>query len=185
MPAPKSLPVADIHAAIDRLAQAIAERHAKTTPLVLLGIANGGIELATRLAARLSTLNSQLSTKTGILDISFHRDDIDRNPIPKEFVPTRIPVDVTGATVILIDDVLFSGRTVKAALDELFDHGRPAKVELAILIDRAGRKLPVAADYTGIALEDLTSLCKVVVKLDPAKPARDSVTILPCKPSAK
>jgi pyrimidine operon attenuation protein / uracil phosphoribosyltransferase len=177
VPAPKSLPAADIHAAIDRLAQAIGQNHAKTPRLVLLGIANGGVELAHRLASR-------LSAKTGILDISFHRDDIDRNPIPKEYVPTRIPVDVTGSTVILVDDVLFSGRTVKAALDELFDHGRPAKVELAILIDRPGRKLPVAADYTGLALEDVTTHCKVVVKLDPAKPARDSVTILPCKPSA-
>ena len=183
MPAPKSLPAADIHAAIDRLASAIAERHAQTTSLVLLGIANGGIELTARLVARLSTLNSQLSTKSGILDISFHRDDIDRNPIPKEFVPSRIPVDVTGATVILVDDVLFSGRTVKAALDELFDHGRPAKVELAILIDRAGRKLPVAADYTGLSL-DATTRCKVVVQLDAAKPARDSVTIIPSKPAA-
>ncbi|HEY8932246.1 MAG TPA: bifunctional pyr operon transcriptional regulator/uracil phosphoribosyltransferase PyrR [Rariglobus sp.] len=182
MPAPKSLPAADIHAAIDRLAQDIGQRHAKPASLILLGIANGGVELANRLAARLSALNPQLSTKTGILDISFHRDDIDRHPIPKEFVPTRIPVDVTGATVILVDDVLFSGRTVKAALDELFDHGRPAKVELAILIDRAGRKLPVAADYTGLAL-DVTARCKVVVNLDPAKPARDSVTVIPSKPT--
>jgi pyrimidine operon attenuation protein / uracil phosphoribosyltransferase len=184
VPAPKSLPAADIHAAIDRLAQAIAESHAKTTPLVLLGIANGGVELANRLVSRLSPLAPRLRVSAGILDISFHRDDIDRHPIPKEFVPTRIPVDVTGATVILIDDVLFSGRTVKAALDELFDHGRPAKVELAILIDRAGRKLPVAADYTGIVLEDVTPGCKVVVKLDSAKPARDSVTIISSKPAA-
>ncbi len=163
MPAPKSLPAADIHAAIDRLARAIGQRHAQTNRLILLGIANGGIELSRRLSARLSTLNPQLSAKSGTLDISFHRDDIDRNPIPKEFVPTRIPVDVTGATVILVDDVLFSGRTVKAALDELFDHGRPAKVELAILIDRAGRKLPVSADYTGITL-DVTARCKVAGK---------------------
>ena len=184
MPAPKSLPAADIHAAIDRLAQAIADRHAKTTALVLLGIANGGVDLAARLATRLSSLAPRLRISTGILDISFHRDDIDRNPIPKEFVPTRIPVDVTGATVILVDDVLFSGRTVKAALDELFDHGRPAKVELAILIERTGRKLPVAADYTGIVLADITPGCKVVVKLDPAQPSRDSVTILPSKPAA-
>jgi len=175
VPAPKSLPVADIHAAIDRLASAIGERHAQTTSLVLLGIANGGIELSRRLALK-------LGSKLGVLDISFHRDDIDRHPIPKEFVPSRIPVDVTGATVILVDDVLFSGRTVKAALDELFDHGRPAKVELAILIDRAGRKLPVAADYTGLSL-DVTDLCKVVVKLDSTKPTRDSVTVLPSKPT--
>jgi pyrimidine operon attenuation protein / uracil phosphoribosyltransferase len=173
VPAPKSLPAAEIHAAIERLAQSIGERHARTTSLVLLGIANGGIELSRRLA-------KTLGAKSGTLDISFHRDDIDRNPIPKEFVPTRIPVDVTGATVILVDDVLFSGRTVKAALDELFDHGRPAKVELAILIDRAGRKLPVAADYNGLSL-NVTNGCKVVVKLDAD---RDSVTILPSKPTA-
>lgn len=176
MPAPKSLPVADIHAAIDRLAQSIGERHPDARSLILLGIANGGIELARRIATR-------LGAKVGTLDISFHRDDIERNPIPKEFVPTRIPVDVTGATVVLVDDVLFSGRTVKAALDELFDHGRPAKVELAILIDRGGRKLPVAADYTGVSL-DVTARCKVVVKLAPSAPAADSVTILPSKPAA-
>lgn len=185
MSAPKSLPVAEIHAAIERLALALAERHAKSAPLILLGIANGGVELARRLALRLSALRSGLPTHSGILDISFHRDDIDRHPIPKEFVPTRIPVDVTGATVILVDDVLFSGRTVKAALDELFDHGRPAKVELAILIDRPGRKLPVAADYTGLSLGEVTPGCKVVVQLDPTKPARDSVTVIPCKPAAQ
>lgn len=175
MPAPKSFPVADIHAAIDRLARAISERHPQTAPLVLLGIANGGMELSRRLAAK-------LRAKAGTLDISFHRDDISRNPIPKEFEPTRIPADVTGATVILVDDVLFSGRTVKAALDELFDHGRPAKVELATLIDRGGRKLPVAADYTGLPLA-VTARCKVVVKLDPTDPSRDSVTIIPSKPT--
>jgi pyrimidine operon attenuation protein/uracil phosphoribosyltransferase len=176
VPAPKSFPVAEIHAAIDRLAHAIRERHPSPNRLILLGIANGGIELARRLAA-------SLGVQAGTLDISFHRDDIDRHPIPKEFSPTRIPVDVTGATVILVDDVLFSGRTVKAALDELFDHGRPAKVELAVLIDRAGRKLPVAADYTGLVLE-VPASAKVVVTLDSAKPARDSVTITPFKPAA-
>lgn len=177
MSAPKSLPVAEIHQAIERLAGAIAAQHPETASLLLLGIANGGIELARRLAGK-------LSARHGVIDISFHRDDISRHPIPKEFVPTRIPVDVTGATVVLVDDVLFSGRTVKAALDELFDHGRPAKVELAVLIDRAaGRKLPVAADYTGTAL-DVAEQCKVVVKFDAEKPARDTLTILPAKTSA-
>ena len=174
MPAPKSFPVAEIHAAIDRLAHAIRERHPSPTRLLLLGIANGGIELASRLAA-------SLGVQSGTLDISFHRDDIERHPIPKEFSPTRIPGDVTGATVILVDDVLFSGRTVKAALDELFDYGRPAKVELAVLIDRAGRTLPVAADYNGLALE-VPASAKIVVSLDCAKPSRDSVTIIPFKP---
>ena len=174
MPAPKSLPVVEIHAAIERLAHAIRECHPSPTRLILLGIANGGIELASRLA-------SSLGIQSGTLDISFHRDDIDRHPIPKEFSPTRIPFDVTGATVILVDDVLFSGRTVKAALDELFDHGRPAKVELVVLIDRAGRKLPVAADYNGLKL-DVPASSKIVVTLDSAKPSRDSITIIPFKP---
>ena len=176
MPVPKSLPVAEIHSAIERLACAIRTRHPAPAGLVLLGIANGGIELATRLAAA-------LGSKAGTLDISFHRDDITRHPIPKEFSPTRIPVDVTNATVILVDDVLFSGRTVKAALDELFDYGRPAKVELAVLIDRAGRKLPISPDYTGLALE-VPASAKIVVQLDAAKPSRDSICITPFKPAA-
>ncbi len=178
MPAPQSIPAAEIHAAIERLSQAIAHRHGPRGKILLLGIANGGIILADRLLARLSALASQLSAKSGTLDISFHRDDIGRHPIPKEFSPTLIPVDVTGATVILVDDVLFSGRTVKAALNELFDHGRPEKVELAILVDRGFRKLPVAADYTGLTLE-IPATAKVIVKLDPTKPAQDTIAVVP------
>jgi pyrimidine operon attenuation protein / uracil phosphoribosyltransferase len=87
---------------------------------------------------------------------------------------------VTGATVILIDDVLFSGRTVKAALDELFDHGRPAKVELAVLVDREGRRLPFAADYSGLTLPAADGE-KIVVYLDPTRPSGDRVQITPAK----
>jgi pyrimidine operon attenuation protein/uracil phosphoribosyltransferase len=170
----KSLGSGEIHAALDRLAAAISARHASTEKLLLLGIANGGIELARRLAARLAPRASR--PLCGVLDISFHRDDISRNPIPKEFAPTHIPVDVNGATVILVDDVLFSGRTAKAALDELFDHGRPAKVELAVLADRGGRRLPVAADYTGLTLPALDGE-RVVVHLDPADPGRDAIRV--------
>jgi pyrimidine operon attenuation protein/uracil phosphoribosyltransferase len=161
-----------IQAAINRLTESISERHPTAKNLILLGIANGGIVLARRLAARLK------APQVGTLDISFHRDDIGRNPIPKEFVPTAIPADVHGATVILVDDVLFSGRTVKAALDELFDHGRPSKVELAVLVDRGGRMLPVAADYVGLTLDTRTDE-KVIVRLDPADPAQDCIQIAP------
>lgn len=175
---PKTIGPDEIHAAIERLAAAISERHAATPQLLLLGIANGGIELARRLSTRLSALNSHLSIRAGTLDISFHRDDIGRNPIPKEFAATHIPGDANGATVILVDDVLFSGRTVKAALDELFDHGRPTKVELAILVDRGGRRLPFAADYTGLTLE-VARAEKVTVKLDAANPAADTIHVLP------
>jgi len=181
---PKTIGPDEIHAAIDRLASAISARYAGHSQLLLLGIANGGIELARRLAARLSSLNSALSIRAGTLDISFHRDDIGRNPIPKEFAATHIPADVNGATVILVDDVLFSGRTVKAALDELFDHGRPTKVELAILVDRGGRRLPFAADYTGITLE-VPSTEKVTAKLDPSDPAADLIQVIPTPPNRK
>ena len=170
----------EIHAAIERLASAISARH-PATPLLLLGIANGGIELSRRLAARLSDLrssNPDLRVRSGTVDISFHRDDIGRNPIPKEFAATHIPADVNGATVVLVDDVLFSGRTVKAALDELFDHGRPTKVELAILVDRGGRRLPFAADYTGLTLE-VAPAEKVTVKLDASHHADDAIRVVP------
>ena len=182
----------EIHQAITRLASAIRARHSGSPAPVLLGIANGGITLARRLAgeiAQISDLKSQISkprskVHAGLIDISFHRDDIDRNPIPKEFAPTHIPVDVNGATVVLVDDVLFTGRTVKAALDELFDHGRPASVELAVLVDRGGRRVPVAPDYCGLTLKAGDG-SKVSVRLDPDDPAKDVIRVLPAgQPSA-
>jgi pyrimidine operon attenuation protein/uracil phosphoribosyltransferase len=172
----KTLGSGEIQAAIERLADAIAQRHHGEKKVLLLGIANGGIELARRLATLLSARSGRLHADCGTLDISFHRDDIGRHPIPKEFAPTHIPADVDGATVILVDDVLFSGRTVKAALDELFDHGRPAKVELAVLVDRGGRLLPVAADYVGVSLA-ADGREKVRVVLDNADPGRDAITV--------
>jgi len=170
---PKTIGPEEIQAAIKRLAAAITLRHRRPSSLLLLGIANGGVELASRVA-------TLLGARVGTVDISFHRDDIGRHPIPKEFAPTHIPIDVHGATVILVDDVLFSGRTVKAALDELFDHGRPAKVELAILVDRCCRRLPIVADYIGltVAAEEKE---KVVVTLDPTTTKRDSVLICTAK----
>ncbi|MBI2497373.1 MAG: bifunctional pyr operon transcriptional regulator/uracil phosphoribosyltransferase PyrR [Opitutae bacterium] len=164
-----------IDEAIARVASALIDRHRRTPRLLLLGIANGGIPLAARLAARLK--HAGLHPGLGTIDISFHRDDIGHHPIPKEFSPTIIPHDVNGAHVVFVDDVIHSGRTVKAALDELFDHGRPASVELAVLIDRGGRRLPVAADYCGLRI-DAPDDSKVVVRLDAQQPAKDSVTVL-------
>ena len=169
-----------IDQAIGRVASALVERHARSPRLLLLGIANGGIALARRLMTRLEAAG--LKPGLGTIDISFHRDDIGRHPIPKEFAPTIIPYDVNGATVILVDDVLYSGRTVKAALAELFDHGRPASVELAVLVDRGGRRLPIAADYCGLTVA-ATDLEKVVVTLE-EKPAKsDAVTLRPAAKS--
>ncbi len=173
----KTIGSGEIHAAIERLATAISQRHPSARNLVLLGIANGGIELTCRLARK-------LDARAGSLDISFHRDDIGRNPIPAEIAPTHIPGDVNGATVILVDDVLFSGRTVKAALDEIFDHGRPTRVELAVLVDRGGRRLPFAPDYCGFALATAEDE-KIFVTLDPTNPRRDSIRLAPAAEKLK
>ena len=182
MATPKTIGSGEIQAAIKRLAAAISSRHASEKPLLLLGIANGGVELARRLCLELAKLAPKRPAVAGTVDISFHRDDIGRHPIPKEFAPTHIPADVHGAMIILVDDVLFSGRTVKAALDELFDHGRPRKVELAVLVDRGNRLLPVAADFTGLTL-DASPEERVRVTLDPKNPKQDAVAVLPNRKS--
>lgn len=170
MPDTRRIDDREINSAIERVAAGILSRHAKTERLFVLGIANGGIEFAKRLKAKIP------AASLGTLDISFHRDDIGHHPIPKEFQPTRIDGDVDSAVVILVDDVIFSGRTVKAALDELFDHGRPSKVELAVLVDRGGRKMPFTPDYLGLSIQT-TDTEKVVVTLDSASAAKDSIVI--------
>lgn len=178
-PATTHLAPAEIARALEKIAAEIVARYPADPArrLIVLGIANGGVHVVTRLQLLLRKLYPENARpRTGIIDISFHRDDIGRNPIPKEFTPTVIPIDVTGATVILVDDVLQSGRTVKAALDELFDHGRPAKVELAVLVDRGGRTLPVAADYTGLVIT-ATPEEKVTVVLHATQPRHDAITV--------
>ncbi len=177
MAASKTIGSKEIQAAIARLAAAISARHRSPGALLLLGIANGGIELACRLA-RLT------GARAGVLDISFHRDDLARRPIPKERAPTHIPADVSDATVILVDDVLYSGRTVKAALDELFDHGRPTKVELAVLVDRGCRRLPFTADYAGLSLPTAEDE-NVVVLLDSTSATRDRIQVRPADAPAE
>ncbi|HEY3756554.1 MAG TPA: bifunctional pyr operon transcriptional regulator/uracil phosphoribosyltransferase PyrR [Opitutaceae bacterium] len=174
MGVPKTIDAKAVKAALERLASGIAERHGSASSLWLLGVANGGVPVAERLKQALE--EKGLEPCLGTVDISFHRDDIGRHPIPKEFKPTSLPGDVAEATVILVDDVLFTGRTIKAALDELFDHGRPARVELAVLADRGGRTLPIAPDYVGLKVE-AGATENVAVKLDPAAPENDVIRI--------
>jgi pyrimidine operon attenuation protein / uracil phosphoribosyltransferase len=168
---PKTIGFREVHAAIERLAAAIQTRHRRTEDFLVLGIANGGIPLARRLCAKLGI------KRVGDLDISFHRDDIGKHPIPKEFTPTLLPADIDGASVLLVDDVLFTGRTLKAALDELFDHGRPAKVELAVLVDRGGHRLPVIADFVGTTLSASEEEDVLVLLSD--DPSKDRIDIRP------
>lgn len=115
---------------------------------VLVGIHTGGVWLAERLHRELA-----ITQPLGTLDVSFYRDDFDRIGLHSQVKRSEIPFEVEGAHIILIDDVLHTGRTMRAAINELFDYGRPASVSLAILIDRGGRELPIAAQYTGAELE--------------------------------
>lgn len=132
--------------AVSRMAHEIAERNAGNPRLVLLGIQKGGVHLAARLARELERLTRQ-PVPAGQLDASLHRDDLHHRPTP-DIRPTNLPGDLNGTTVILADDVLFSGRTARAALDALHDFARPERVQLAVLIDRHGhRQLPIQADY--------------------------------------
>ena len=132
---------------IDRIAHQILERNGDR-PVVLLGIPTRGVYLARRLAERLTAFADR-PTAVGSLDITLYRDDLRRHP-PRALEETRLPVGgVDDAIVILVDDVLYSGRTIRAALDALRDHGRPAVVQLAVLVDRGHRQLPIRADYVG------------------------------------
>ncbi|HOZ57158.1 MAG TPA: bifunctional pyr operon transcriptional regulator/uracil phosphoribosyltransferase PyrR [Nakamurella multipartita] len=138
---------AQIARTIDRIAHQILERNGEQ-PIVLLGIPTRGVHLAKRLADRLTAFTGR-PIPVGSLDITLYRDDLRRRP-PRALEETRIPAGgLDNATVVLVDDVLYSGRTIRAALDALRDHGRPAVVQLAVLVDRGHRQLPIRADYVG------------------------------------
>jgi pyrimidine operon attenuation protein / uracil phosphoribosyltransferase len=136
-----------IQRALTRIAHEIAERNETGSEVVVVGIQRGGVPLGQRLGALLTGIWGQ-AVPTGSLDVSMHRDDLDRRAAP-HVQPTLIPFDVTGKTVVLVDDVLFSGRTIRAAMDALNDFGRPRRIQLAVLIDRGHRDLPIKADFVG------------------------------------
>jgi pyrimidine operon attenuation protein/uracil phosphoribosyltransferase len=167
------LKAAAIQRALTRIAHEIAERHENGESVVLVGIPLVGDVLAQRLSAILSEI-WRMQVPVGILDVTMHRDDLDRRLIPP-MQPTVIPFDVTGKTVVLVDDVLFSGRTTRAAMDALNDFGRPHKIQLAVLIDRGHRDLPIKADYVGKNVP--TALTEAIrVRLD--IPGREDEVIL-------
>ena len=152
-----------IQRVLTRIAHEIAERNDVGSDVVLVGIPAGGDHLAQRLSKLLAGLWGQ-AVPVGILDVSMHRDDLGQRVAPRVF-PTVIPFDVTGKTVVLVDDVLFSGRTTRAAMDALNDFGRPKKIQLAVLVDRGHRELPIKADFVGknvpTSQEEKIQLCLV------------------------
>jgi pyrimidine operon attenuation protein/uracil phosphoribosyltransferase len=149
--------------ALTRIAHEIAERNEASSEIVLIGIQRGGVPLAENLNKILAGIWQHL-VPTGRLDVSMHRDDLGQRAAP-EVQPTVIPFDISGKTVVLVDDVLFSGRTIRAAMDALNDFGRPKRIQLAVLIDRGHRELPIKADFVGKNVP--TSLDeKIIVKDD-------------------
>jgi len=136
-----------IQRALTRIAHEIAERNEPGAEVALVGIPVGGDHLAARLAKILSAIWNH-AVPVGVLDVTMHRDDLDDRVAPVVH-PTEIPFDVNGKTVVLVDDVLFSGRTARAAMDALNDFGRPKKIQLAVLVDRGHRELPIKADFVG------------------------------------
>jgi len=137
----------DAEGIYEALLRRVREHVAGRSPQ-LVGVHTGGVWLAERLRADL-----RIAAEVGILDVSFYRDDYTQSGLKGGVRPSRIPFEVAGADILLIDDVLNTGRTVRAAMNELFDFGRPARVELVVLIDRGGRELPVAAALVGRTLE--------------------------------
>ena len=137
-----------IRRAVTRIAHEIVERNHGVADVVLVGIADRGDHLAARLSQELRAIEGS-EVPVGTLDITFYRDDIGRRAEAPEVHETRIGFDVTDRTVVLVDDVLFSGRTIRAAMDALVDFGRPSSVQLAVLVDRGHRELPIRADFVG------------------------------------
>lgn len=159
----------DAEALYQVLSQRVKAELASADKLAIVGIYSGGAWLAQRLADEL-----QLSDRLGFIDVSFYRDDYAEKGLPATVKPTQIPFDVDGATILLVDDVLYTGRTTRAAINELFDYGRPARIMLAALLDRGGRELPIAAD---IVARTVTIEPQQLLVLQRAEDGRFSLTI--------
>jgi pyrimidine operon attenuation protein / uracil phosphoribosyltransferase len=138
----------DIRRALTRIAHEIVERNKGVEAVALVGIANRGDDLARRLADEIARIEGS-TVPVGVLDITFYRDDIGLRAEAPRVHETRIGFDLNGATVALVDDVLFTGRTIRSAMDALMDFGRPRRIQLAVLVDRGHRELPIRADFVG------------------------------------
>ena len=158
-PAKQVLNADDVRRAITRIAHEIIERNRGLDGVVLVGLQRGGVWIARSLAESIAMIEPGAAVPVGSLDVSMYRDDIRLRPVTPA-AASDIPTGIDGATVVLADDVLFTGRTVRAALDALNEYGRPRAVQLAVLVDRGHRELPIRPDYVGknlptSALEDV------------------------------
>jgi pyrimidine operon attenuation protein/uracil phosphoribosyltransferase len=171
----------DVRRAIARLAHEVVERNGGVESLVLVGLRTRGIPLARRLQQRIREFEGA-DVPLGELDVTLYRDDVHQGA-PRSLRPTSIPVDISNRTVILVDDVLYTGRTIRAALDALIDLGRPRAIQLVCLIDRGHRELPIRPDYVGknvptsrqekvaVHMEEVDGVDEVVLILPASVPA--------------
>jgi len=136
-----------VHRVLTRIAHEIVERNDNGQSVVIVGVQRGGIHLAERLGTLLKGIWGH-AVPVGRIDVGMHRDDLNQHAAPN-IQPTVMPFDISGKTVVLVDDVLFSGRTTRAALDALNDFGRPRRIQLAVLVDRGHRELPIKPDFIG------------------------------------
>jgi pyrimidine operon attenuation protein / uracil phosphoribosyltransferase len=147
-PRARILEAGDVRRAVTRIAHEVLERNRGPGEVVLVGIAARGDDLARRLAGEIARIEGK-AVPVGTLDITFYRDDIGLRAEAPEVHQTDIPFDVTGKTVVLVDDVLYTGRTIRSAMDAVVDFGRPRAIQLAVLVDRGHRELPIRPDYVG------------------------------------
>jgi pyrimidine operon attenuation protein / uracil phosphoribosyltransferase len=167
----------DIRRAIRRIAHEIIERNRGTENVVLVGMRTRGVPLAERLAEALREFEGR-PVPVGALDIGLYRDDLPQMELRPRIQPTDMPTNIDGRQLVLVDDVLFTGRSIRAALDALTDFGRPASIQLAALIDRGHRELPIRADYVGKNIptaqhEDVRVLLEETDGLDEVRLSRD------------
>ena len=171
-----SVPIMDAEAirrALRRVAHEIVERNPDLKLVVLAGIPSRGVEIARRIAEFIRA-SEKIGVDTGVVDVAMHRDDVGTRaelPVVRE---SKLPLPLEGRTVIIVDDVLFTGRTVRAAMDAISSFGRPARIQLAVLVDRGHRELPIRADYVGKNLPSAASE-KVRVRLDQTDGEPDAV----------
>ena len=142
------LDAAAIERALRRIAHEIIERNPDLAKVAFIGIPSRGVEIARRLAALIGQF-SGVQVFAGVVDVAMHRDDLHRHRVPPRVERTILPADLDGKTIVLTDDVLFSGRTCRAAMDSISSFGRPARIQYAVLVDRGHRELPIRADYVG------------------------------------
>jgi pyrimidine operon attenuation protein/uracil phosphoribosyltransferase len=173
-----ALPIMDAEAirrALRRIAHEIVERNPQIAKVVLAGIPSRGVEIARRIAAFIYEIE-KIDIETGVIDVAMHRDDVGRRPELPVVRASKLPLPLEERTVIIVDDVLYTGRTVRAAMDAINSFGRPARIQLAVVVDRGHRELPIRPDYVGKNLPTSGSE-KVRVRLEQTDSEPDEVRL--------